>query len=475
MYTPPENLESGARLTQEEIEDAFDTDFGYYVKGINPRRDDNDDRYLLLFANEDGPYGDSVTHGKFEYIGEGLEGDQSESSPGNSALIDAVSSGFPVFFFYTQTESTKWEYQDQVDVIGYQREQRDGRQVLVFEMEHENSSSEGIENTGSTTHGLYLVPISDYWRDKFRASVERPLDLQQYEDVPPELTGIGQLRIWATTETDGDKKQSAIDKMEPGDYILFYYHGEIFSGGRIRRSFESSDVGELIWSQPESRHIYTIDDFTYNVPEIERVWNMIGYDGRQVVQGFTRVANERVANITQEYDSLSSALFGSKMETLPDEEVEDEKSKLEEAIESEPELTENQPEYVDTQRKVRNHAFRSLIRDTYDNTCAVCGNQRETPAGSPEVEAAHIYPKSEGGSDDIRNGLALCKLHHWAFDSGWLSFTDNHEILIADAPDQNGYHEFKRLEGDSLHLPDEEDAHPHPMFLAKHREIYGFD
>jgi len=473
MYTPSGDLESGARLTQEDIEAAFDTDFGYYVKGINPRRDDDNDRYLLLFANEDGPYSDSVTHGRFEYIGEGLEGDQYESSPDNSALIDAVSSDFPVFFFYTQAESEEWEYQGQVDVIGYQQEQRDGRQVLVFEIEHKDNSSETTDSTGSSTPGLYLVPISDYWRDKFRESVEEPLDLQQYKDVPPQLSGIDRLRIWATTETDGHKKQSAIDKMEHGDYVLFYYDGEIFSGGRIRRSFESSDVGELIWSQPESRHIYTIEDFTYDVPQIERVWNMLGYEGRQVVQGFTRVANERVNGIRQDHDSLSSALFGSEEESLSDEAIEDEKSKLQDAIDSEPELTEGQPEYVDTRRKVRNHAFRALVRDTYDNTCAVCGSQRETPAGNPEVEAAHIYPKSEGGSDDIRNGVALCKLHHWAFDSGWLSFTDNHEIIIAEAPNKNGYHELKRLEGDQLQLPDKEEVHPRPMFLEKHREIHG--
>lgn len=155
VYTPSGDLERGARFTQEDIEAAFDTDFGYYIKGINPRCDDDNDRYLLLFANKDGPHSDSVTHGRFEYIGEGLEGDQSEGSPGNSALIDAVSSDFPVFFFYTQAESEEWEYQEQVDVIGYQQEQRDGRQVLVFEIEHKDNSSETTDSTGSSTPGLY--------------------------------------------------------------------------------------------------------------------------------------------------------------------------------------------------------------------------------------------------------------------------------------------------------------------------------
>ena len=77
MHTPPEQISIGDRLLQEEIEDAFNTRFGYQISGINPRRDDTDNRYLLLFANEDGPYDDTVREGRFEYIGEGLNGDQS--------------------------------------------------------------------------------------------------------------------------------------------------------------------------------------------------------------------------------------------------------------------------------------------------------------------------------------------------------------------------------------------------------------
>jgi putative restriction endonuclease len=90
----------GDGLSKETIEGVFDTGFGYQIAGINPRRDERDRRYVLVFANEDGPYNDSVTSGEFEYIGEGQTGDQSTSSPGNSTLIEAVDSEFPVYFFY---------------------------------------------------------------------------------------------------------------------------------------------------------------------------------------------------------------------------------------------------------------------------------------------------------------------------------------------------------------------------------------
>ena len=572
MHRSPNGIQVGDRLTQDEIEERFDTGFGYRISGINPRRDVNDNRYLLIFANEDGPYDDSVTQGRFEYIGEGLEGDQSEDSPGNSALIDAVSSDFPVYFFYSETDRPEWEYQGEVDVLGYQPEERGGRQVLVFDMEHQEDGSDktsdeinwltamrleleryheerakdtatlreiyefsesrlakqfpendnirakirqllqrlrdrgeveflddegtyqireiqletstdlslpvetdGTESVATHSPGLYLIPVNDDWRERFRNSVEEPHNLHQYGDVPPQIEGIDRLRIWGTTETDGDKKQSAIDRMGPEDCLLFYHDGEFVAGGIVGRTFENPDVGGLLWNNPESRYLFTVKNFTDSVPTIEEVWNILGYEGRQVVQGFTRVADERVSNIREEHGSLESLILKLDSEEPSPEEIEEQKSELAQAVESEPELTEDDTEYVETRRKARDSAFRQVVRETYNNTCAVCGSQRESPDGNPEVEAAHVYPHSEGGSDDIRNGIALCKFHHWAFDSGWLAFTDDHEILVAEATEKNGYYELKQLEGQSLRLPENEDTYPHPMFLERHREIQGFD
>jgi putative restriction endonuclease len=139
MNTSPEGISVGDRLTREEIEEAFDTGFGYRISGINPRRDHQDRRYVLVFANEDGPYDDSVTQDRFEYVGEGLSGDQSETSPGNSTLIDAIGGGIPTHFFYQSESDDKWEYQGLVDVMDYEFVERDDRDVLEFTMEHRDT------------------------------------------------------------------------------------------------------------------------------------------------------------------------------------------------------------------------------------------------------------------------------------------------------------------------------------------------
>lgn len=42
--TPPDGVSVGDHLSKDEIEEAFDTGFGYQISGINPRRDDHDRR-----------------------------------------------------------------------------------------------------------------------------------------------------------------------------------------------------------------------------------------------------------------------------------------------------------------------------------------------------------------------------------------------------------------------------------------------
>lgn len=177
----------------------------------------------MLFANEDGPYDDSVTQGQFEYIGEGLEGDQSKDSPGNSALIDAVSSGFPIYFFYSETNKPEWEYQGQVYVVMYSPKERSGQKVLIFDVEYQETDL----SLNERTLGAYLVPVNDHCRDKFLDSVEKPLKLMKYDEIPPQLAGIDTSRIWATTETDAQKNKQLSKERSP--VTVFYSITRTFS------------------------------------------------------------------------------------------------------------------------------------------------------------------------------------------------------------------------------------------------------
>jgi len=62
-------------------------------------------------------------------------------------------------------------------------------------------------------------------------------------------------------------------------------------------------------------------------------------------------------------------------------------------------------------------SFRKVLLEEYHYSCAIC-NLKFRLGDLVEAEAGHIVPKKEGGTDDPRNGLAICHTHHWAFDNG---------------------------------------------------------
>lgn len=61
--------------------------------------------------------------------------------------------------------------------------------------------------------------------------------------------------------------------------------------------------------------------------------------------------------------------------------------------------------------------------------CAVCDFC--VPEG---LDAAHLAPKSSLGSNDPRNGLVLCALHHRLFDRGLFYFDPETLDVIVNGP-----------------------------------------
>ena len=99
-----------------------------------------------------------------------------------------------------------------------------------------------------------------------------------------------------------------------------------------------------------------------------------------------------------------------------------------------------------------------------------------SPGGEPEVQSAHIYPKKRKGKDHPQNGLCLCRRHHWAFDVGWMSLSDNYKVLVRDdLPEQEDYEFIRKYAGTKIQLPADKKAAPHPVFLQAHRELMGFE
>ena len=120
---------------------------------------------------------------------------------------------------------------------------------------------------------------------------------------------------------------------------------------------------------------------------------------------------------------------------------------------------------------VRDQAFRRIVVTTYDHRCALCGVRIVTPEGHTVVDAAHIVRWSRTQNDDIRNGMALCKLCHWAFDEGMLGVCDNYNVItsrqIGLIPNAPGF--LLTLTGRSIIPPPDRDHWPAQQYLAEHR------
>ena len=119
-----------------------------------------------------------------------------------------------------------------------------------------------------------------------------------------------------------------------------------------------------------------------------------------------------------------------------------------------------------TRRRLHQEPFKYRILRAYREHCAVCRlRHREL------LEAAHIVPDSEGGPAHEPNGLALCKLHHAAFDANILGIRPDLLIEIredilreVDGPMlDHGLQEFqgRRL----LQVPRSKGLRPSPEFL----------
>ncbi len=120
---------------------------------------------------------------------------------------------------------------------------------------------------------------------------------------------------------------------------------------------------------------------------------------------------------------------------------------------------------------VRSAAFRHEIVRLYNYTCAACRLRIITIDGKTAVDAAHIIPFAETHDDNIGNGLALCKLHHWAFEYGLISIDNEFRMLVSSAFEESGNEAFllRRLQSQKIFLPKQKPFFPSLATIQWHQ------
>ncbi|MFD3703817.1 HNH endonuclease [Nocardia sp. NPDC058658] len=118
--------------------------------------------------------------------------------------------------------------------------------------------------------------------------------------------------------------------------------------------------------------------------------------------------------------------------------------------------------------------FSDAVRTAYRNQCAFCGAEFGGVEGILSgIDAAHVLAWSKHDLDVVRNGIALCKLHHWAFDAGvmvvehrdgeyFIRFTQLAQRLNQLSRDQLG---VDRMPIPVERLPSDPTQHPSPQYL----------
>lgn len=135
--------------------------------------------------------------------------------------------------------------------------------------------------------------------------------------------------------------------------------------------------------------------------------------------------------------------------------------------------SERRVEQMLVNRKIRDAAFRGLVLDAYDSTCAVTGLRIVNGGGKAEAQAAHIWSVADGGPDEVQNGIALSATAHWLFDRHLISLDDRFGLLVSHNKVPTELRQLFPSSGEPIRLPRDPRHHPRPEYVARHRERFA--
>jgi len=133
---------------------------------------------------------------------------------------------------------------------------------------------------------------------------------------------------------------------------------------------------------------------------------------------------------------------------------------------------------VSVRKKLRDVSFQDRVLTAYNFRCAICGLQLKL------VQSAHIVPAShENSTDETKNGLALCALHHLAYDRSLITIADDYSVVLSDHRIEDlrqkhlieGLETFRNNLRGIIILPPEYDQKPHIEYIRLANKIRGWN
>lgn len=132
---------------------------------------------------------------------------------------------------------------------------------------------------------------------------------------------------------------------------------------------------------------------------------------------------------------------------------------------------------LSVRRSLRESGFRRRVLTAYGQRCAMCGIQLRL------LDGAHILPAAHPDStDETCNGIALCALHHRAFDRAFVAFDPKFRVHVSESmatkleedDKAGGLANFRSALRPVLGLPPDRKDRPAPHFVEAANQLRGW-
>ena len=130
-----------------------------------------------------------------------------------------------------------------------------------------------------------------------------------------------------------------------------------------------------------------------------------------------------------------------------------------EVLADDPALVRSYAEQV-VQVRLHQRVFRERVLVAYDNSCAICAlRHREL------LDAAHVIGDALGGEPVVTNGIAMCKIHHAAYDANIFGISPDYRVGVrpdvmeeTDGPTLR--YALQAIDDETMRLPRQRNARP---------------
>lgn len=126
-----------------------------------------------------------------------------------------------------------------------------------------------------------------------------------------------------------------------------------------------------------------------------------------------------------------------------------------------------------TRRRLHQAGFRQRVIEAYQRMCAICRLKH-----AELLDAAHILPDVHPkGEPVVTNGIAMCKLHHAAFDQNIMGIRPDLVIeistsVLAEIDGPMLVHGLQGFHGAGLQIPRNSAQRPDAVFLEERYELF---